>query len=100
MQIDDDPGGRHAVQDFLRHSELLKRLDWSNRMMAALIRGGYLGGERDRVSGQYFTSKVEIIKALKTINELGNIPKVDLSQVESEIAASPSLKSKRKQSVA
>ncbi len=99
MQIDDDPGSRYAIQDFLKHSELLIRLDWTNRMMAALIRAGSLGGERDRVSGQYFTSKAEIIIALKTINQLGNKPKVNLDRAESEISASPYLSSKRKQSI-
>lgn len=97
MQIDDDPGGRYPVQDFVKHSETLKRLDWTNRTMAVLIRAGYLGGVRDRVSGMYFTSKAEIIDALKVSNRLGKVPKTDIKEAEKTISASSIVYSKRKQ---
>jgi hypothetical protein len=42
MQIDDDPDGFFPVQDFEKSSRALQKLDWSSRLMAALIRSGHL----------------------------------------------------------
>ena len=90
MQIDDDdPGGYYPVQDFVKNSKTLNRIDWSSRLMAGLIRSGYLGGFRDRVSGIYFTSKKKILEALALRNQLNMVVKVDLLEAKIEIPKRP-----------
>lgn len=100
MQNEKNIGQYFPVQDFMKASKLLQRLDWSNRVMAAMIRSGYLGGYKDRQSGLYFTSKKEILEALDFRNRLNKVVTVDLVKAEMEIPQCPYIIQVRKKTEA
>lgn len=80
----------YPLQDFTDNSPFLEEIDWTAKLMSALIRSGIgLRGKRDRRSGGYYTTKHDIIKALEFRNAARLSAYVDLEDAYRRISAAP-----------
>ena len=90
MEFTKDDRQMYPLQDFTDNSPFLEEIDWTAKLMSALIRSGIgLRGKRDRRSGGYYTSKYDIIKALEFRNAGGLSAQVDLKDAYRRISAAP-----------
>ena len=82
----------HPVKDWCKNSPLLIQLNWTNRLMAALINAKIsLYGIYDSNKGGYMTSKKAIITAIMLRNQHGLGMKIDLDYAYSNLWPVPIL---------
>lgn len=89
MKRNDERSNMYPIRDWLDNSPMLSTLSWNSKVMGTLIREGFLGGKYLRSAGSYMTSKDEIIKTFELMNEVGNVPKIDLEAAEELLRAFP-----------
>jgi hypothetical protein len=76
------------VRDFAANSPFLRRLGWSSRLMAGLIRSGFgMEGQYDTNQGGWITSKHAIMEALLWYNKRGLRKRVDLVEAYEGISS-------------
>lgn len=90
MEFTKDDREMYPLQDFTDYSPFLSEIDWTTKLMSALIRSGIgLKGKRDRRTGGYYTTKADIMRALELRNNAKLAAPVDLQDAYKGISAAP-----------